>query len=71
MRIELTDRGRHRAGIPGHSTLAGAILDRLAEVQGPMDTRDLAVDLRASEASISSAAKVLGNHSFVTRVGGE
>ena len=69
MRIELTDRGRHRASIPGHSSLAGAILDRLAEVQAPMDTRDLAVDLRASEGSIQSAAKVLGNHSFITKVG--
>jgi len=69
MRIELTDRGRHRANVPGHSTLAGAILDRLAEVQGPMDTRDLATDLRASEASINSAAQVLGNHSYVTKVG--
>ena len=69
MRIELTERGRHRANIPGHSSLAGAILDRLAEIQGPMDTRDLAVDLQASEGSILSSAKVLGKHSFVVKVG--
>ncbi len=69
MRVELTERGRHRASIPGHSSLAGAILDRLAEVGGPVDTRDLAIDLQASEGSILSASQVLSKHNLITKVG--
>lgn len=68
MKIELTERGRHRANIPGHSSIAGAILDRLAEIQAPMDTRDLAIDLQASEGTILSASQVLGKHNYITKV---